>query len=161
MYSFSPTATPRGYFTSGGGHAKKCFVPAADVVRFLQQKCQFSVDGVHLSCRLQRLGTAGRKEDGTYRLVSNLMGLRNQDTGAYCAMTRSVDGRMHSTVWSISEWKEDYYQYGVIPGISIDCKYKGNEFLMSLITVSGRTNCGRVFTAMMGFLVDETEVTFR
>lgn len=67
---------------------------------------------------------------------------------------------MHSTAWALEEWIEDYEKYGILPGISIDCKAIANRFSFPLVSINGRMAHGQIRTFFMGFVPSETEEGF-
>lgn len=47
---------------------------------------------------------------------------------------------MDSASWTFADWLEDYARYGVVQGISTDCKGFSNRFGLPLFIIKGRSN---------------------
>lgn len=132
-----------------------------DVVRFMEDKYGFTVDRKGLQRRMRWLQTKrSPKELDCNELIQTLMELRNTDIGSRSYMTSRQDNALQSVCWGLSHWRCDYEQFGILPGICIDCKANANAYSMNLVTISARTNAGTECTIFMGFLADETDKTF-
>ena len=58
------------------------------------------------------------------------------------------------------EWRRDYKTYGIIHGVSMDCKANSNRLGMPLLTISGRTNNRNIATFSMAIIPCEMQDAF-
>ena len=132
-----------------------------DVVQYLQTKHNVVIDKNLFRKQLAYLKNSDTPKDKEcLRLCQALMCLGRENSNNKVFFTSNEDTTMHSTAWVLAEWLEDYVNYGIVPGVCIDCKAIANRFGLPLITINGRTNCGQVCTFFMGFLPDTTEESF-
>lgn len=61
-------------------------------------------------------------------------------------VTHDSEGRMISSCWALAEWIEDYKRYGILPGVSVDCKAVTNRYGFPLVTIDRRSKNGSVLT---------------
>lgn len=91
------------------------------------------------------------------QLCENLISISSLDSQHKSFFPTVKDNYMHSVAWAFSLWLQDYENFGIVPGICIDCKAVANRYGLSLIIINGRTNEGHIRTFFMGFIPNKTE----
>lgn len=64
---------------------------------------------------------------------------------------------MHSRAWMLEDWIDEYERYGIIAGVSMDCKTIVNRFSYPLMCINSRSQSRQVCTFFMGVIPSETE----
>ncbi|KAI0557856.1 hypothetical protein FGB62_256g01 [Gracilaria domingensis] len=91
------------------------------------------------------------------KLYKELVWLRKNNVENRYFESQDSEGRMISACWALAQWIEDYKQFGVVPGISVDCKTVANRYRLPLITINGRSNDGFVVAFSVGFIGGESK----
>lgn len=134
----------------------------SNVVVYLEDKCSTKIDReVHFQQLKYVRNRECPGEQDCFRLRQNLFELQGQNSRLKVFFLTTGKDTMHCTAWMIEPVIEDYEQYGIVPGVCIDCKALSNRFRCPLLTINGRTPDGKVCTLFMGFLRSETEPCFR
>ena len=140
----------------------RSLIRTGDIVRYLEDHYNLRVDRNVLSRKLRwEMGKRHPVERDCQNLVTNLMSYTQLNPGMFCEARVNRDNALHSVCWGFPQWREEYRQFGIIPGITIDAKALANNYDTPLAFICGRTNNGAVTVFVMGFLSSQREEEFQ
>ena len=139
----------------------KSLIRTVDIVRYLEDHYNLRLDRKVFSRKLRwEMGKRHPAERDCQNLVSNLMRYTQLNPGMFCEARVNRDNALHSVCWGFPQWRDEYKQFGIIPGVTIDAKALANNYDTPLAFICGRTNNRAVTVFFMGFLASQREEEF-
>lgn len=134
-------------------------ITCRDIIRHVEDKYKISV---HRN-RFRRNLTAANSclhptESDCNEVIAALIDMKHVITEMHFNVRLTENGRVHSFMWVLAQRWDDYILYGILPGVSLDCKSIRNAYDLPLIAVTGRTSAGLCCIYGMGFLATQCEV---
>ena len=133
----------------------------SDVLQYLEEE-----NGIKVNRELFRkqfkyiTNRENPKEKECFNLCVNLTFLSQKNPLNKTFFTVNSDTTMHYAAWVLAEGLANNEIFGIVPGMSMDCKSNDNRFAFSLFTINGRANSGKDTTYFMAIIPTETEDKF-
>ena len=80
---------------------------------------------------------------------------QNEDPHMFVRVQLAEGSVLKAVCWGYSLWKENYYKFGVVPGVCIDAKALANNYDIPFVSISGRDHDGKNKIFFMGFIPNE------
>jgi len=134
------------------------YITCRDIIRHIEDKYGISLQRNRF--RRNLAAASGRlhpTESDCNEMIASLIEMKHKNEQMHFNVRLTEDGRVHSVMWVLPQWREDYVLYGIMPGVSMDCKSIANAYDLPLIAVTGRTGEGQCCIFGMGFLATQCE----
>lgn len=133
----------------------------SDVLSYVEDQFQVKVSRDYFRRQLRyQEESLNPKEMECFRLCEIFMSLSRKNSRNKVFFITKPDNSMHSTARALSAWLDDYEKYGIVPGVSMDCKVSANRFGLPLFLINVRRKYGDMCTYFMGFIPDQSEESF-
>ena len=133
-------------------------IPTSMIVRYIEDKYGLLLHREKISRKLRyTMQKKYPKDDDCKQLVYFLSESRTREPHMYMRVQLREDKSLKAVCWGYREWLEDYYKYGVVPGVSLDAKALATNYDIPFISIGGRDHNGKLTVYFMGFIPNERE----
>ena len=142
---------------------ERSMVPAS-IIRCLEDKYGMFMKRGYLTRKLRYdMDNNYPKSKSCSNLIHTLVNMQSDDPHMYLKVETEGDNKrkgersMRAVCWEERTWLEDYHQFGVLPGVSIDAKAVATDFGTPFVSIRGRDIGGNLRVFFMGFFSNERQ----
>ena len=158
QYSRLHTSLPEYIWKEVFFMRESSMIPISLIVRYIEDKYGILVRRENVSRKLRyRTQKKYPRDDDCKQLVYYLSENRKKDPHMYMRVQLGEDNSLKAVCWGYREWLEDYYSFGVVPGVSLDAKALATSYDTPFVSIGGRDHNGKLAVYFMGFIPNERE----